>query len=65
MFPLRLVEVWGWLGVTQFECGLCMVSASADRFITDRDTVVEHIHDHGSDDIDLWLTEATEQTTLC
>ena len=42
-----------------------MISPSAEPFVGDRETVVEHIREHGSTDINLWLTEATEQTTLC
>jgi len=41
------------------------MSPSKDTFYGTRKDVVEHIKAHNSQDIDLWLCEATQQVTLC
>lgn len=50
---------------TRWMCGLCEVSPSRETVYGSRGDVVAHIKEHGTSDIDLYLTEATEQTTLC
>jgi len=49
----------------KYKCGLCMISPSSNGYSGDKSDVITHIEDHGSEDIDLWLCKATEQTTLC
>lgn len=47
-----------------FKCGLCMISPGTEPPTGTREEIIEHIEGHGSTDIDLWLTDATEDATL-
>jgi hypothetical protein len=50
--------------VSRFECGLCAISPSQDRFTGDRETVYEHIEGHNVADPSDYLSPTTEQATL-
>jgi len=47
-----------------YKCALCMISPGSESPIGTREEIIEHIRGHGSSDIGLWLTEASEQTDL-
>lgn len=50
--------------MSRFECGLCAISPSADRFTGDRETVREHIENHNVIDASVYLTRTGKQGTL-
>jgi len=51
-------------GLCMWKCGLCMVSPGSEPPKGSREEIVDHLEDHGVLDIDRYLTNAGEQTTL-
>ena len=49
----------------KYKCGLCAISPGSESPVGSREEIVQHIKDHGTDDIDLYLDKAVQQSTLC